>query len=105
MRAHAQADPDGDGLVFVEDIADAFKAGAHPEVLEGSREEDDVRREFLESFAGRLPDRTNQPAVDPFIDPRAVSCVRWYDDVEATLLTWQIGRWTIGARSGRKLAQ
>lgn len=74
-RAHAKADPDGDGLVFVEDIADAFKAGAHPEVLEGSREEDDVRREFLESFAGRLPTRTNQPVVDRFIDPRTVSCV------------------------------
>lgn len=85
-RVRAQADPDGDGLVFVQDIADAFKPGAHPEVLEGSREEDDVRREFLESFAGRLTNRESQSRVDPFIDPRPFSCVGWQNDVEATRL-------------------
>ncbi|CAM9380713.1 unnamed protein product, partial [Ectocarpus sp. 12 AP-2014] len=44
-------DTDGDGLVFVDDVARTFRAGAHPEVVEGSRTEEDVRREFLESFS------------------------------------------------------
>ncbi|CAM9395475.1 unnamed protein product [Scytosiphon promiscuus] len=43
-------DADGNGLVSVDDVALNFKASAHPEVVEGSREEEDVRREFLESF-------------------------------------------------------
>ncbi|CAN0572203.1 unnamed protein product, partial [Ectocarpus sp. 12 AP-2014] len=45
-------DTDGDGLVFVDDVARTFRAGEHPKVVEGSRTEEDVRREFLESFSG-----------------------------------------------------
>lgn len=51
--AYLRADAHGDGVVFIDNIAHAFRARAHPEVMEGSREEDDVRREFLESFSGR----------------------------------------------------
>lgn len=39
--------------MFVEDVAKAFRAAAHPEVVDGSRSKDDIQREFLESFAGR----------------------------------------------------
>lgn len=47
-------DTDGDGLVHVDDIVRNFRSHAHPEVADGSREEEDVRREFLESFSGKL---------------------------------------------------
>lgn len=61
-RAHSSAvvcrcavvDSDGDGLVHVDDIVRNFRSHAHPEVAGGSREEEDVRREFLESFSGKL---------------------------------------------------
>lgn len=48
------ADTDGDGLVHVDDIVRNFRSHAHPEVADESREEEDVRREFLESFSGML---------------------------------------------------
>lgn len=47
-------DTDGNGLVHVDDIMRNFRSHAHPEVADGSREEEDVRREFLESFSGKL---------------------------------------------------
>lgn len=47
-------DTNGDGLVHVDDIMRNFRSHAHPEVASGSREEEDVRREFLESFSGTL---------------------------------------------------
>lgn len=46
------ADADGDGLVSVDDIVRNFRSHAHLEVVDGSRIEEDVRREFLESFSG-----------------------------------------------------
>lgn len=46
-------DADGDGLVHVDDVVRNFRPHAHPEVVDGSREEEDVRREFLESFSGK----------------------------------------------------
>lgn len=47
-------DTDGDGLVIVDDIVHNLRLSAHPAVVDGSREEEDVRREFLESFSGNL---------------------------------------------------
>lgn len=46
------ADTDGDGLVSVDDIVRNFRSHAHLDVVDGSREEEEVRREFLESFSG-----------------------------------------------------
>lgn len=38
--------------MLVDDMVDAFQACKHPEVLDGSRREEDVRREFCDSFTG-----------------------------------------------------
>lgn len=54
VRRCCVADTDGDGLVHVDDIVRNYRPHAHPEVADGSREEEDVRREFLESFSGKL---------------------------------------------------
>lgn len=48
-----RTDADGDGLVFVEDMIKAFRATAHPEVVDGTRGKDHIQREFLESFVGK----------------------------------------------------
>lgn len=59
-------DADRDGLALVEDITKAFRASAHPQVMEGCRDEEEVQQEFLETFAGehvpvRSQGRTSPP--------------------------------------------
>lgn len=54
VRRCCAADTDGDGLVHVDDIVRTFRSHAHLDVADGSRDEEDVRREFLESFSGKL---------------------------------------------------
>jgi Ca2+-binding EF-hand superfamily protein len=50
MKAFDKIDYNGDGVLTVEDIKGKYDASRHPEVKSGKKTEDEVLREFLETF-------------------------------------------------------
>ena len=49
-KAYAKLDATGDGKVNVEDIKAVYNTSSHPEVLQGTKNSEQVFAEFLGSF-------------------------------------------------------
>ena len=50
MKAFDKIDYNGDGVLTLEDIKGKYDASKHPEVKSGKKTEDEILREFLETF-------------------------------------------------------
>lgn len=50
MKAFDKIDYNGDGVLTIEDIKGKYCASKHPEVKSGKKTEDEILREFLETF-------------------------------------------------------
>lgn len=84
-------DIDGDGLVLVDDIVRNLRPGAHPEVVDGSRAEEDVRREFLESFSGTFLNLRNQKLIDKAADGSPIFLWTPVDEDVDVWTSWRSG--------------
>ena len=50
MQAFNKLDKDGSGIIELEDIQGVYNAKFHPDVASGKKTEDDVLKEFLQTF-------------------------------------------------------
>mmetsp|Transcript_22962 Transcript_22962/g.35427 ORF Transcript_22962/g.35427 Transcript_22962/m.35427 type:complete len:125 (+) Transcript_22962:2537-2911(+) len=49
-KAFNKIDVNGNGMIEVDDVRQAFNATSHPDVIKGKRGEQEVLQEFLETF-------------------------------------------------------
>lgn len=52
QQAFSKLDKSGDGVITVEDLHGVYSARQHPKYISGEMTEDDVFRQFLNSFNG-----------------------------------------------------